>query len=118
MYSAANCALTICATVVSISLPGYATIDAGTKSLTSDLSAAAGFYGLIKDYPEIELVKINEEHGYLRYDLERLTLTIGQQLQVIPNHCCVGANFVDEIFAFRQRQYSETIFIDAREKSY
>lgn len=71
--------MTICATVVSIPLPGYATLDAGTKSLTSDLSASPGSYGLIQEHPDVALVKLNEEHGYLRYDPEkyRSLLAIG-----------------------------------------
>lgn len=118
IYTPENCALTICATVVSIPLPGYATIDAGTKSLTSDLSATPGSYGLIQEHPDIALVKLNEEHGYLRYDPEKVSLTIGEQLHVIPNHCCVVANLVDEIYAFHNNAFSETITIDARGKSY
>ncbi|WHP33051.1 alanine racemase [Trabulsiella odontotermitis] len=118
IYTPENCALTICATVVSIPLPGYATIDAGTKSLTSDLSATPGSYGLIQEHPEMALVKLNEEHGYLRYDPTKVSLTIGEQLHVIPNHCCVVANLVDEIYAFRDGEFSETITIDARGKSY
>ncbi|WP_245609585.1 alanine racemase [Trabulsiella guamensis] len=118
IYTPENCALTICATVVSIPLPGYATIDAGTKSLTSDLSATPGSYGLIQEHPDIALVKLNEEHGYLRYDPENVSLAIGEQLHVIPNHCCVVANLVDEIYAFRNGEFSETISIDARGKSY
>ncbi|PXW43908.1 D-serine deaminase-like pyridoxal phosphate-dependent protein [Klebsiella oxytoca] len=118
IYTPENCALTICSTIVSIPLPGYATLDAGTKSLTSDLSATAGSYGLIQEYPDISLVKLNEEHGYLRYDPEKISLAIGEQVHIIPNHCCVVANLVDEIYAFRNGKLSETIAIDARGKSY
>jgi len=118
IYTTENCALTICATVVSIPLPGYATIDAGTKSLTSDLSATPGSYGLIQEYPDIELVKLNEEHGYLRYDPQKYNLAIGEQIHIIPNHCCVVANLVDEIYAFREGVFSEIITIDARGKSF
>lgn len=118
IYTPDDCALTICATVVSIPLPGYATIDAGTKSLTSDLSSKAGSYGYIQEHPDMQLVKLNEEHGYLRYDPEKIALAIGQQIHIIPNHCCVVANLVDEIIAFRSGKYSETITIDARGKSY
>ena len=110
--------MTICATVVSIPLPGYATLDAGTKSLTSDLSATPGSYGLIQEHPDVALVKLNEEHGYLRYDSEKVSLAIGDRLHIIPNHCCVVANLVDEIYAFRNGILSETITIDARGKSY
>ncbi|WP_245880187.1 alanine racemase [Superficieibacter electus] len=118
IYTTDNCALTICATVISIPLPGYATIDAGTKSLTSDLSATPGSYGRIKEYLDIELVKLNEEHGYLRYDPQKYDLAIGEQIHIIPNHCCVVANLVDQIYAFRNGQFSETITIDARGKSF
>ncbi|POT59896.1 amino acid processing protein [Citrobacter amalonaticus] len=118
IYTPQDCALTICATVVSIPLPGYATVDAGTKSLTSDLSATPGSYGLIQENPDVHLVKLNEEHGYLRYDPEKVSLTVGEQIHIIPNHCCVVANLVDEIYGFRNGEFSETITVDARGKSY
>ncbi|EGY9635887.1 amino acid processing protein [Salmonella enterica subsp. enterica serovar Rough O:c:z] len=118
IYTSENCALTICSTIVSIPLPGYATLDAGTKSLTSDLSVTPGSYGLIQEHPDVSLIKLNEEHGYLRYDPTKVSLTIGEQLHIIPNHCCVVANLVDDIYAFRNGVLIETIAIDARGKSY
>ena len=118
VYREEECALRVCATVISLPLPGYATIDAGTKALTSDTSLAGNTYGCIVGKPGIRLEKLNEEHGFLRYDPAVYTLEIGERVEIIPNHCCVVPNLNDSICAFRQGQYVGSLKIDARGKSY
>ena len=56
-------ALTVCATVVSRPARNRAILDAGSKALSSDRSAADGF-GLVLEAPHSTLVKLDEEHGY------------------------------------------------------
>ena len=66
-----ECALHLHATVVSRPTDDRAVIDAGTKSLTSDLVAASvgPGYGLILGYPDAVIERLNEEHGVI--DLSR-----------------------------------------------
>lgn len=118
VYTVEECALKVCSTVVSIPLPGYATIDAGSKTLTSDLSHKGNNHGYILNKPGLELVKLNEEHGYLRYDPERYSLKVGDIVEIIPNHSCVIPNLNDSIYTFRDDQYVGSLTISARGKNY
>ncbi|MBL4954728.1 alanine racemase [Neobacillus sp. YIM B02564] len=118
VYTESDCALKVRSTVISVPLPGYATIDAGTKTLTSDLSCRGNTYGLLVSHPDIQLFKLNEEHGYLSYDPKLHTLHVGDQVEIIPNHCCVIPNLYDSIYSFRGEEHIGSLKIDARGKNY
>ena len=96
----ADCALTVLTTVVSRPTAERGVLDAGSKSLTSDLLGLAG-YGLIPAYPGAEIIGLSEEHGHL--DLRRCQTRpkIGEKLQVIPNHACPVSNLVDQVVFHR-----------------
>jgi len=91
-----DCALRIIATVVSTPNKGGAIIDAGSKTLTSDLCSSKKGYGYVVEYPEMEIYKLNEEHGFLKFRPD-INLKIGQKISIIPNHACVIPNLCDEI---------------------
>ncbi len=114
VMSPEQCALRVRATVVSVPLPGYATIDAGSKTLTSDLSAMDALFGSVVGMPEVRIVKLNEEHGYVRYDPDRVTLRIGDTLEIIPNHSCVIPNLNDALWAERGGRSAGRVTVDAR----
>jgi len=113
-----ECALKICSTVVSTPLPGYATIDAGSKTITSDLSVKGDTYGTIYGKEGVKLVKLNEEHGYLRFDPSVYQFKVGDVVEIIPNHSCVVPNLNDKIYAFRNGTFEREIRIDARGANY
>jgi D-serine deaminase-like pyridoxal phosphate-dependent protein len=90
-----TCAARVVATVISHAAPDRALIDAGSKSLSYDAApgqASARYpgYGLVADLPGWQLVRLSEEHGWLRWTGpgEPMPLRVGQQVQVIPNHIC------------------------------
>lgn len=112
-----DCALRVLATVVSVPLPGYATIDAGSKTLTSDLAIHRDGYGRVVGMPDIKIVKLNEEHGYLRYDPARRQLKVGDRVEIIPNHACVIPNLFDSIYGLRGDEMEVEIRIEARGKN-
>src|SRR3954453_22984188 len=56
-----DCALRVIATVVSRPTPERAILDAGSKTLTSDLAVGASGHGLLVEHPEAEVYKLNEE---------------------------------------------------------
>lgn len=112
-----SCGLKVRTTVVSIPRDGMATIDAGSKSLSSDTKPGQG-YGYVMGYPGIEIYKLNEEHGYLRFDSNQYDLHVGQELDIIPNHACVIGNLHDYYFAFRGDVFERMIRVDARGKNY
>ncbi len=97
LYTIDDCALRVAVTVVSTPFLGRAIIDAGSKTLTSDTSRRGG-YGFILEHPSAEIVKLNEEHGFVDYDPSVVQLHIGDRLTVIPNHACVLPNLCDQIF--------------------
>lgn len=109
-----DCALRIMATVVSIPLPGMATIDAGTKTLTSDRSHHSDGYGIVVGQPEVTIAALNEEHGMLRFDPDRVKLDIGGRIEIIPNHSCVIPNLNDFLYAKRGGKIVGRIMTDAR----
>lgn len=113
-----NCALTVLTTVIHIHRNGKATIDAGSKALSSDRSVLDRFYGKVINKPNINIVKLNEEHGYIEYDPNKITLKVGDVLEVIPNHSCVVSNLYNSIFLFYQNDPIKEIKVDARGRSY
>ncbi|PFO09341.1 hypothetical protein COJ85_01680 [Bacillus sp. AFS076308] len=58
-----ECALRVIVTVVSTPAPGRAIIDAGSKTLTSDTVSFAEGHGYVVEHLEIEIYKLNKEHG-------------------------------------------------------
>ena len=57
-----QCALTVLATVTSRPTPTRAILDAGSKSLTSDLLGLTG-YGHVVEYPDASITQLSEEHA-------------------------------------------------------
>lgn len=114
----ADCALRVAATVVSMPLPGMATIDAGTKALTSDRAHHGDGFGIVVGRPDITVAVLNEEHGMLRFDPGKAKLSIGDRIEIIPNHSCVIPNLNDYIYGVRGGAVTERIKVDARGRNY
>lgn len=111
-----ECALHLHATVVSRPTEDRAVIDAGTKSLTSDLVAptAGSGYGLILEYPDAVIERLNEEHGVL--DLSRCDRKpgLGERVRIVPNHVCVVSNLHDEVVVSRDGRVVDSWRVAAR----
>lgn len=108
-----NCAMRVRATVVSRPTPDRAVIDCGTKVLTSDQYNAKGF-GHILEYPEAVVPHLSEEHGVLDLALCKDRPAIGDIVHVVPNHCCVVSNMVDELYGVRDGRVEVTWPVAAR----
>ena len=96
-----DCAVSVMTTVVSTAVPGHVIVDAGSKTLSSDLLSAGPKcgYGYVQE-ADATLTKLNEEHGFL--SAENLSqFSVGQVLSVIPNHVCTCINMHDEVFLAR-----------------
>lgn len=93
-------ALHVIATMVSRPTADRAILDAGSKTLFSDLLGLDG-YGLILEYPEASIPQTSEEHGFV--DLSRCAHRpqIGERVTVVPNHVCVTVNLFDEVYGAR-----------------
>lgn len=95
-----DCALTVLATVVSRPTRARAIVDAGSKSLTSDLLGLTG-YGSVLGQPEAQIVALSEEHGTLDVSGCAVPPGIGQKVQIVPNHACPVSNLVDRVVFHR-----------------
>jgi D-serine deaminase-like pyridoxal phosphate-dependent protein len=98
-----ECAMRVRATVVSRPTDTRAILDAGTKVLTSDQYGMKG-YGHVVEYPEAAVTGLSEEHAIVDLSACPERPAIGDVVQVVPNHCCVVSNMVDELYGYRRGQ--------------
>lgn len=108
-----DCAMTIAATVVSRPTPDRAILDAGSKTLSSDLLGMTG-YGLLRDYPDAVITGLSEEHGHVDVSACPAKPEIGETVLIIPNHACVVTNLFDHLHLHRSGHFVETVAVDAR----
>jgi D-serine deaminase-like pyridoxal phosphate-dependent protein len=95
-----DCAMRVRATVVSRPTADRAILDCGTKVLTSDQYTVTGF-GHVMEYPEAAITSLSEEHGVVDLSACRSRPAVGDVVEVVPNHCCVVSNMVDEVYGVR-----------------
>ena len=103
-----DCAMKVRATVVSRPTDDRAVLDTGSKVMTYEQYFAKGF-GRIVEYPEAEITGFSEEHGMVNLSASTKKPQVGEVVSVIPNHCCVVTNMMDEIFGVRGGMV-ETVF--------
>ena len=111
----ADCALRIQARVVSHGAPDRCVIDAGSKSLSSDLLGLQG-YGHVVEHPDWTIAALSEEHGHVTVPQGAARPKIGEPISVIPNHACVVTNLRDRIYAARQGRIETFYEVSARGK--
>ena len=94
-------ALTVLATVVSRPAPDRVVIDAGTKVLSSDhVATRFDTFGLVRGHPDWRFVRANEEHGVLEVPAGA-AVSIGERVEIFPNHNCPVMNLADEVYLVR-----------------
>jgi D-serine deaminase-like pyridoxal phosphate-dependent protein len=109
-----DCALRVIATVVSRPTADRAILDAGSKTLTSDLAAGATGHGLLVEHPEAEVYLLNEEHGMVDVSRCASPPQIGDRVTIVPNHACTTANLHDEVVLHRGGEIVESLPTAAR----
>lgn len=108
------CAMTILTTVVSVPTAGRAIVDAGSKTLTSDLIGLEN-YGYVVGRPDLKVSGLSEEHGIIEcIDGNELNLTPGDLLEIIPNHCCVVSNMMEHVVLHNSRTHFRPEAVKAR----
>lgn len=112
-----DCAIRVLTTVVSTPCAGRASVDAGSKTLTSDRAQGRDGYGLVVGHPNVVVAGLSEEHGQLQYDTTETPLVVGDRLEIIPNHGCVLSNLTDVVYGVRGGEVVGPIRIDARGKN-
>jgi D-serine deaminase-like pyridoxal phosphate-dependent protein len=111
-----DCAARIVATVVSTAVPGQVVIDAGSKTLTSDLCAPApnSGHGYVVEYPAARITRLSEEHGQIDIRACDTSPKIGERVTVIPNHICPCVNLQDAVWWRDDEGRLQELLIDAR----
>lgn len=121
LISMQDIALAVVATVVSANRD-YAIIDAGSKTLTSDLAphsaGGAAAYGLAYAMEAagaaapFTVARLSEEHGFL--GREGRDIKIGTRVLIFPNHSCPIVNLVDAVTVLDANGGVETWPVNAR----
>ncbi len=97
-----DCALHIYATVVSTPSPDRVILDAGSKTLSSDLIGGLDGYGYLPEFPDATLERLNEEHAIVDVAACSIKPTVGQCVRILPNHVCVVSNLHDQVVWHRR----------------
>ncbi len=108
-----HCAIKVHATVVSRPTVERGILDAGSKSLSSDLHGLDG-YGYICEYPDARIFALSEEHGHVDFSACTRQPDIGERLTIIPNHCCTVTSLFDQVVGMRNDQVEITWQVAAR----
>jgi len=111
--TAADCALTVLATVVSVPAADRAVVDAGSKTLSSDplRPHAAGFGQFPGRRSRIQ--RLSEEHGVVVVEGGE-SFQVGERVRIIPNHACVVSNLHDRVIGIRGESVESELIVAAR----
>ena len=110
-----DCALNVFSTIVSRAGSERGILDAGSKTLTSDIGGLDG-HGLILEHPEARIQGFAEEHGFLDLAACNDRPNVGDVVRVLPNHVCVVVNMVDRLIGVRDNRVIEVFDVAARGK--
>ncbi len=110
-------ALTVLATVVSVTGPDTATIDCGSKTFAGDTGVVGGsglaLRGLAECVERDAVVeRMTEEHGLVRsFDGP---LAVGDRLSFVPVHACTCVNLAERLNTVRGGEVVDVWPVDAR----
>jgi D-serine deaminase-like pyridoxal phosphate-dependent protein len=68
------------------------------------------------EYPDAQVTGFSEEHGIVDLSGSAKKPKIGEVVSVIPNHCCVVTNMMDEVYAARKGVVEAVYPVAARGK--
>lgn len=106
-----ECALRVISRVVSHPAPGRWIIDAGSKTLALDQGAhgksGVSGYGEVVGHSRLDITRLSEEHGVLE-GTSNHQLTIGDIIEIIPNHACPVVNLADQLLILHQNEQNQS----------
>lgn len=112
-----RCCLTVLATIISNPREDLMIIDAGSKCFGLDKGAhgvaLVNGFGIVKGHPELTVEGLSEEVAKVRIN-GRTRLTVGDKIEVIPNHACAAANMTSSLIGHRGGAVERIISVDAR----
>jgi len=91
------------ATVVSTPCKEYAVIDGGTKTFPMDISLNTApyyypGYAIIENNDDLQLSRMNEEHGIITSKKGDTGLKVGDKIALIPIHVCTAINMQNSVY--------------------
>ena len=107
-----DAAIHVLATVVDLPEPGLALVDAGSKVLSGDRTPD-GVHAACADGRDLAVVRVNEEHGYVRGSAVG-SLRVGDRLRLVPAHVCPVINLTDEVLVVEGETVVGRWTVDAR----
>jgi len=105
-------AVHVLSTVIDKPEPGLALIDAGSKTFSSDRTPD-NIHGMAADGRDISVVRVNEEHGYLRGSAVD-ALRIGERIRFTPAHVCPVINLTDRVSVMADNAVVDSWTVEAR----
>lgn len=98
-------AVRLYATVVSVPSDEYAVIDGGTKTFPMDILLDQppyyyNSYAMVQGRDDLELRRMNEEHGILTSTKGKVNLKVGQVLELMPIHVCTAINMQNNVYIY------------------
>ena len=111
-----DCAARVITTVVSDVVSGQVIIDAGSKALSAKqlLSHENLEMGYIPEYPEAQIFRLHEEHGWVDVSQCANPPTIGQRMSIVPVNVALGINLYDEFYFYTSDGILKKEKVDAR----
>jgi D-serine deaminase-like pyridoxal phosphate-dependent protein len=111
-----DCALRVRATVVSTPTRKRAIVDAGSKTLTSDLGldVHGTTYGAIVEYPDAVIYALSEEHGHVDVGGCPRPPEIGETVTIVPNHACGTVNLHSQVALHRRGRGVNVVSVSGR----
>ena len=93
-----KCAAYVRSTVISSPYKGRFVLDAGSKTLSSDLCKNPGYGYVVELGRDAVIETLNEEHGMCNSKVE---VEIGKVLRIIPNHVCTAINLKNSLIGYK-----------------
>lgn len=98
-------AVRIYATVVSVPCKEYAVIDGGTKTFPMDILLDTEpyyypGYAIVEGNEDLQLRRLNEEHGIITSIKGDTGLKVGDKLTLIPIHVCTAINMQNQVYLY------------------
>ncbi len=106
------------ATVVSTPTVEYAVIDGGTKTFPMDIQLNVEpyyypSYAIVEGNDDLQLKRMNEEHGIITSQSGKTGLKVGQKIKLIPVHVCPAINMQNQVYIYDGQDIYEQK-VDAR----
>ena len=123
------CSATILVTVVSTPTEDRACVDGGYKTFGADpmlfTAARAGglgswtpSFGSVTGRPGVSVSRLTEEIGILTLSSHGGSVSIGERLEILPNHISLAVNLHDTIYGVRDGEVEQEIPVLCRGMDY